>query len=52
MLQGGKVAGSTVDELNEFFSIYLSILIALGPAVYYAPNRNGYQKQKNNISRR
>jgi hypothetical protein len=42
-----KVAGSRPDEMNEFFfSIYLILLVALGPEVYSAPNRNEYQKQK------
>jgi hypothetical protein len=43
-----KVAGSRLDEMDVFFfSIYL---IALGPRVYTASNRNEYQNQKNNIS--
>jgi hypothetical protein len=32
------------------FSIYLILLAALGPGVYSDPNRNEYQKQKNNVS--
>jgi hypothetical protein len=38
------------DEVNAFFSIYLIRLAALGPGVHLAPNRNEYQKQKNNVS--
>jgi hypothetical protein len=34
------------DEVNEFFSIYLILLVMLGPGVYSAFNRNEYQKQK------
>jgi hypothetical protein len=34
----------------EFLSIYLNLPAALGPEVYSAPNRNEYQKQKNNVS--
>jgi hypothetical protein len=34
--------------VNEFFSIYLIHPDALGPGVYFASNRNEYQKQKNN----
>jgi hypothetical protein len=45
-----KFAGSTPDEMNEFFSIYLILPAALGPGVYSASNRNEYQKQKNDIS--
>jgi hypothetical protein len=36
--------------VNEFFSIYLILLAALGPGVDSASNRNEYQKQKNNVS--
>jgi hypothetical protein len=36
--------------MNEFFSMYLILPAALGPAVYSASNRNDYQKQKNNVS--
>jgi hypothetical protein len=45
-----KVVGSRPDEVNEFFSIYLILLAALGPVVYSATNRYEYQKQKNNVS--
>jgi hypothetical protein len=38
---------SGLDEVNEFFSIYVIILAALGPGVHSASNRNVYQKQKN-----
>jgi hypothetical protein len=31
-------------------SIYRILLAQLGPGVYSASNRNGYQKQKNNVS--
>jgi hypothetical protein len=31
-------------------SIYLILLVALGPGVYSASNRNEYQKHKNNVS--
>jgi hypothetical protein len=41
------VAGSRPDELNKFFSIYLILLVALGPGVYSASNRNENKKQKN-----
>jgi hypothetical protein len=33
-----------------FLSIYLILLVALGPGVYSASNRNEYQKHKNNVS--
>jgi hypothetical protein len=33
--------------MNEFFSVYLILLAALGTGVYSASNRNKYQKQKN-----
>jgi hypothetical protein len=42
--------GSKPDEVNEFFSIYLILLAALGPWVYSTSNRNAYQKQKNYVS--
>jgi hypothetical protein len=45
-----KVAGSRLNEVNVFFSIYLILSAALGPGVYSASNRNEYQEQKNNIS--
>jgi hypothetical protein len=31
-------------------SSYLILLVALGPGVYSASNRNEYQKHKNNVS--
>jgi hypothetical protein len=37
-------------RLMIFFSIYLILLVALGPGVYSASNRNKYQKQENNVS--
>jgi hypothetical protein len=40
------VMGSRPDEANEFFSIYLILLAALGPGLYSASNRIEYQKQK------
>jgi hypothetical protein len=43
--------GSTPDEVNEFFSIYLILPASLGPGVYSASNRNDYQNQKNDVSR-
>jgi hypothetical protein len=42
--------GLRPDEVNEFFSIYLSLPATLGPGVHSASNKNEYQKQKNNIS--
>jgi hypothetical protein len=36
--------------MNVFFLVYLILPAALGPGVYSASNRNGYQKQKNNVS--
>jgi hypothetical protein len=42
-----EVAGSRLDEVNDFFSIYLILPAALGPGFYSASNRNEYQKQKN-----
>jgi ABC-type uncharacterized transport system permease subunit len=45
-----KVAGSTPDEVIQFFSMYLIVSAAIGPVVYSASNRNEYQKQKNNVS--
>jgi hypothetical protein len=35
---------------ERFFSIYIILPGALGPAVYSSSNRNEYQKQKNNVS--
>jgi hypothetical protein len=45
-----KVVGSRPDEVNTFFSVYLIFPAALGCEAYSAPNRNEYQKQKNNVS--
>jgi hypothetical protein len=45
-----KFTGSRPDEVNEFYSLYLIRPDALRLTVYSAPNRNEYQKQKNNIS--
>jgi hypothetical protein len=42
--------GLRPDEVNEFFSIYLILLAALGPEVHSASNTNERQKQKNNVS--
>jgi hypothetical protein len=47
---GRKVMGSSPDEVIEFFSMYPILPGVLGPEVYSAPNRNEYQKQKNNVS--
>jgi hypothetical protein len=41
-----KAAGSSPDEVIEFFAIYIILPAALGPRVYSASNRNKYQKQK------
>jgi hypothetical protein len=41
--------GSRPDEEKEF-SVYLILLVALGPGVYSASNRNEYQKQEINVS--
>jgi hypothetical protein len=41
-----KVAGSRPNEMNEFSSIYLILLAAVGPEVFSASNRNECQKQK------
>jgi hypothetical protein len=35
---------------DRFLSSYLILLVALGPGVYSASNRNEYQKHKNNVS--
>jgi hypothetical protein len=45
-----KAMGLRSDEVNEFFSIYLILPAALGPAVYSASNRIECQKQENNVS--
>jgi hypothetical protein len=45
-----KVAGLRLDEVIEFFLIYLILPAALGPVVYSASNKNEYQKQKNNVT--
>jgi hypothetical protein len=45
-----KATGSRPDEVKEFFSIFVILPDALGPGVHSAPNRNEYQKQKNNVS--
>jgi hypothetical protein len=42
--------GLRLDEVNEFFLIYLILQAALGPGVHSASNRNEYYKQKNNVS--
>jgi hypothetical protein len=41
-----EVMGSIPDEM--IFSTYLILPDALGPGVYSTPNRNEYQKHKNN----
>jgi hypothetical protein len=45
-----KVVGLRPGEVNEYFSVYLILLVTLGPVVYSASNRNEYQKQKSDIS--
>jgi hypothetical protein len=42
-----KVADSRLDELNEFFSIYLILPATLGPGVYSASNRNECKEHSN-----
>jgi hypothetical protein len=42
-----KPEGRGVNEVNEFFSIYLIHLAMLGYGVYSATKRNEYQTQKN-----
>jgi hypothetical protein len=37
-------------EIIFFFLIYVILLAALGPGVYWASNRNEYQKHKDNVS--
>jgi hypothetical protein len=45
-----KIAGSKPDEVSAFFfSINLILPAALGPGVHSAPNRNEYQKLKNDV---
>jgi hypothetical protein len=46
MLQVGRVPGSRLDKVNQFFPIYLILPATLGHEVYSASKRNGYQKQK------
>jgi hypothetical protein len=43
--------GFETDDVSDLCSIYLILPAAIGPGVYSAPNRNEYQKQKNNVSR-
>jgi hypothetical protein len=46
------VSQSVVCEMatvNEFFPVYLILPAALLSGLYYASNRNEYQKQKNNV---
>jgi hypothetical protein len=46
-----KVVGSIPDEVTEFFfSVYLILLVTLGPGIHSASNRNEYQKQNKNVS--
>jgi hypothetical protein len=35
--------------VNKYFSIYIILPAALGPAVHLSSNRKEYQKQKNNV---
>jgi hypothetical protein len=46
------MVGPRPDEVNDFFSflIFVNLPATLGPGIYKTPNRNEYQKQKNNIS--
>jgi hypothetical protein len=45
------VVGSILDGVIAFFfSIYLILLVALGPGVYTASNRNEYRSRKKNAS--
>jgi hypothetical protein len=44
------VAGSRLDKVNDFLSIYLILPAALGLGVYSDFKRNEYQKQENNVS--
>jgi hypothetical protein len=46
MLQAGRSRARDPDEVNEFFSIYVILQVALGPGVYLAANRNEYQKEQ------
>jgi hypothetical protein len=43
-----EYAGITSGSVVGVF--YLILLVALGPGVYSASNRNEYQKHKNNVS--
>jgi hypothetical protein len=45
-----KVVGSRPRWGEWFLSSYLILLVALGPGVYSASNRNEYHKHKNNVS--
>jgi hypothetical protein len=42
-----KVAGSRLDEMNEFFSIYIILAAAIGPRVRSASTTNEYQELTN-----
>jgi hypothetical protein len=42
--------GFEIRWAEYIFPVYLILSAALGPRIYLAPNRNEYQKQKNNIS--
>jgi hypothetical protein len=42
--------GFETRRSERIFSIYLILPAALGPGVYSVPNKNGYQKQENNVS--
>jgi hypothetical protein len=39
-----KGLGSITDEANEFLSLFLNLLAALGPGVHSAFNRNEHQQ--------
>jgi hypothetical protein len=44
-VESRKASSSILGEVTEFFSIYLIILAALGPAVHWDSNRTEYQKK-------
>jgi hypothetical protein len=41
-----EVSDSRPNEVNEFLSIHLILPAAVGPGIYSASDRNGYQKQR------
>jgi hypothetical protein len=48
--QEGRGLETRQGELILFFLIYVILSAPLGPDVYWASNRNEYQKQENNVS--